>query len=106
MKYLEKRRNEGHAAILKALAHPSRLLIVKKLSEKHYCVCELTAILGADTSTVSKNLSILQNAGIVTDCEQGTSIYCSLEAPRISERVDHVEQEGLSVKRGEASQWR
>ncbi len=44
MNDLEKRRSEGRAAILKALAHPSRLLIVEKLSEKSYCVCELTAM--------------------------------------------------------------
>jgi len=77
----EKRRTAGRAAILKALAHPSRLLIVEKLSEKPYCVCELTAMIGADTSTVSKHLSILRNAGIITDRKQGTSVYYSLEAP-------------------------
>jgi len=77
----EKRRTAGRAAILKALAHPSRLLIVEKLSEKPYCVCELTAMIGADTSTVSKHLSILRNAGIISDRKQGTSVYYSLEAP-------------------------
>ena len=77
----EKRRTAGRAAILKALAHPSRLLIVEKLSEKPYCVCELTAMIGADTSTVSKHLSILRNAGVISDRKQGTSVYYSLEAP-------------------------
>jgi ArsR family transcriptional regulator len=78
---VEKQRSEGRAAILKALAHPSRLLIVEKLSEKSYCVCELTAMVGADTSTVSKHLSILRNAGLISDRKEGTSVYYSLEAP-------------------------
>jgi ArsR family transcriptional regulator len=88
---LERRRSEGRAAILKALAHPSRLLIVEKLSEKPYCVCELTRMVGADTSTVSKHLSILRNAGIISDRKQGTSVYYSLEAPCLLRLLTCVE---------------
>jgi ArsR family transcriptional regulator len=98
MNNLEKRRSEGRATILKALAHPSRLLIVEKLSEKPYCVHELTAMIGSDTSTVSKHLSILRNAGIVSDSKQGTSVYYSLEAPcllRLLECVESVIQQNL-----------
>ena len=91
MNDLERRRREGRAAILKALAHPSRVLIVERLAEKPYCVCELTAMVGADTSTVSKHLSILRNAGIVSDSKQGTSVYYSLEAPCLLRLLDCVE---------------
>jgi ArsR family transcriptional regulator len=94
----EQRRSAGRAAILKALAHPSRLLIVEKLCEKPYCVCELTAMVGADTSTVSKHLSILKNAGIISDRKQGTSVYYSLEAPcllRLLGCVESVIQKNL-----------
>jgi DNA-binding transcriptional ArsR family regulator len=91
MTEFEKRRTSGRAAILKALAHPSRLLIVEKLSEKPYCVCELTAMIGADTSTVSKHLSILRNAGIISDRKQGTSVYYSLEAPCLLRLLGCVE---------------
>ncbi len=87
----EQRRSTGRAAILKALAHPSRLLIVEKLSEKSYCVCELTAMIGADTSTVSKHLSVLKNAGIISDKKQGTSVYYSLEAPCLLRLLGCVE---------------
>jgi DNA-binding transcriptional ArsR family regulator len=87
----ERRRSEGRAVILKALAHPSRLLIVEKLAEKSYCVCELTAMIGADTSTVSKHLSILRNAGVISDRKQGTSVYYSLEAPCLMRLLDCVE---------------
>jgi DNA-binding transcriptional ArsR family regulator len=87
----EKRVSEGRAAILKALAHPSRLLIVEKLAEKSYCVYELTAMIGADTSTVSKHLSILKNAGIISDRKQGTSVYYKLEAPCLLRLLGCVE---------------
>ena len=87
----EKLRSEGRAAILKALAHPSRIFIVEKLAEKPYCVCELTAMIGADTSTVSKHLSVLKNAGIITDKKHGTSVYYSLETPCLMRLISCVE---------------
>lgn len=91
MTEVERRRSEGRAAILKALAHPSRLLIVEKLAEKPHCVCELTEMVGSDTSTVSKHLSILRNAGIISDRKQGTSVYYSLEAPCLLRLLTCVE---------------
>jgi len=55
------------AEILKALAHPTRLFLVDRLSRREHCVCELVELVGVDFSTVSKHLSILKNAGFVTD---------------------------------------
>jgi ArsR family transcriptional regulator, arsenate/arsenite/antimonite-responsive transcriptional repressor len=63
------------ANILKALAHPSRLLIVEELSKKEKCVCELREMIGDDASTVSKHLSVLKNAGIITDDKRGLNVY-------------------------------
>jgi ArsR family transcriptional regulator, arsenate/arsenite/antimonite-responsive transcriptional repressor len=71
---------KAKADILKALAHPSRLLMVEALSEKTLCVCELQTLVGADMSTVSKHLSVLKHAGVVTDEKRGTSVYYSLSA--------------------------
>jgi len=31
------------------------------------CECELTEMIGADTSTVSKHLAVLKGAGVVTE---------------------------------------
>ncbi len=55
--------------IIKALAHPSRLCMVEELSKKEKCVYDLTDIVCADISTVSKHLAILKKAGIV-ECEK------------------------------------
>lgn len=88
----EKTRSVGRAQILKALAHPSRIFIVDKLSEQPHCVCELTEMIGSDTSTVSKHLSIMKNAGIISDRKQGTTVYYSLEAPCLLRFIGCVEQ--------------
>ena len=69
---------QRRAHVIKALAHPSRLLIVDKLAEHEHSVGELTTLVGSDMSTVSKHLSVLKNVGVVQDEKRGASIYYSL----------------------------
>jgi len=68
----------ARANIIKAMAHPTRLFIVDQLAKRERCVCELTAMIGADVSTVSKHLSILRNAGIVADEKRGSQVFYAL----------------------------
>jgi ArsR family transcriptional regulator len=72
---------EQRAAIMKAMAHPSRLMMVDALAHGEQCVCDLTTLVGHDISTVSKHLSILKNAGIVEDEKRGKNVYYSLKVP-------------------------
>lgn len=76
-----RQRYEARAHIIKAMAHPTRLFIVDQLSKQEHCVCELTEMIGADVSTVSKHLSILKQAGIVVDDKRGLQVYYSLKVP-------------------------
>lgn len=69
------------ARIFKALGHPSRLLMVDAMRNGEKCVCELRELVGDDMSTVSKHLSILREAGVVTSEKRGTNIYYSLKLP-------------------------
>ncbi|MBN2579429.1 MAG: winged helix-turn-helix transcriptional regulator, partial [Pirellulales bacterium] len=60
-------RYESRAGIVKALACPARLMIVDELAEfGERSVQELTAMIGTDASTVSRHLSTLKNAGVIT----------------------------------------
>lgn len=72
---------EGKAEVFKALAHPTRILFVEELAKGEQCVCELTALVDADISTVSKHLSVLRRAGIVSDEKRGNMVFYSLRAP-------------------------
>ena len=56
---------EARARIAKALAHPSRLLLLDALFEREMCVHDLTELVGSDQSTVSKHLAVLKEAGLV-----------------------------------------
>jgi DNA-binding transcriptional ArsR family regulator len=87
-----KSRFEAKARIIKAMAHPTRLFIVDELSRKSRCVCELTDLIGADTSTVSKHLSILRSAGIVQDEKRGLQVWYTLKMPCILNFFGCVDQ--------------
>lgn len=74
---------EARAKVIKAMGHPTRLFMVDQLSKGERCVCELTEMVGADTSTVSKHLSILKNAGIVSMEKRGAQVFYQLRVPCI-----------------------
>jgi len=78
-------RYAARATVAKALAHPTRLLIVDELAKRERCVCELTALVGADISTVSKHLALLRNAGLVNVERRGASMLYSLKCPCVSD---------------------
>ncbi|MHC4063309.1 MAG: ArsR/SmtB family transcription factor [Planctomycetota bacterium] len=56
---------EARAKVAKALAHPTRLLLLDVLNETEMCVGDLTELVGADQSTVSKHLAVLKEVGLV-----------------------------------------
>ena len=74
---------EERAAVLKALAHPSRLMMIEALSHGERCVCDLTELVGHDISTVSKHLTVLRKSGIVEDNKRGKQVYYRLKVPCI-----------------------
>ena len=84
-------RFEARARIIKAMAHPTRLFIVHRLRDKEYCVQDLTDMIGADMSTVSRHLSVLRNVGIVADERRGTTVYYSLRMPCVLGFLECVE---------------
>jgi len=47
------------------------------------CVCEFVREIDADFSTISKHLSILKEAGIVSDEKRGKQVFYHLKTPCI-----------------------
>jgi ArsR family transcriptional regulator len=83
MRKISARQFEARAQIIKALAHPTRLIMVDELSRGERCVCELRDLVKADISTVSKHLSVLKQAGIVDDDKRGLQVWYRLKVPCI-----------------------
>jgi len=72
-------RYEARAKIAKAMAHPTRLLLLDALKEKEMCVCDLTKLVKADQSTVSKHLAILKEAGLIGLRKMGPMNFYSVK---------------------------
>jgi len=72
---------KSHLKIFKALGEKSRLRILKMLEVKPMCVCEITSVLGLAPSTVSKHLSLLQDAGLIEDTKDGKWVNYALSSP-------------------------
>lgn len=101
---MKRKRNrfEARARIAKAMAHPSRLMMLEALEAKECCVCELTELVGADQSTISKHLAILKQAGLVEDRKAGVMVYYRIKVCCLQgfwECVEGVLAENLKSQR-------
>jgi ArsR family transcriptional regulator, arsenate/arsenite/antimonite-responsive transcriptional repressor len=93
------RRLERRSSLLKALAHPARLLIIELLEESPRCAGELTEAIGSDKTTVSKHLAVLKRAGLVKDKKRGTFSEYSLACGCVTRFIDCIES---GAEEGEA----
>ena len=82
---MEREIYEIRAKIFKALAHPSRLMIVDALQEGAKPVGDLVALIGAEYATVSRHLAQLKDAGIIAeDHKEKNQVFYRLEVTCIS----------------------
>ena len=68
-------------AIIKALAHPTRLQIAESLFDGPRCVSDLHAETGFDLSTVSKHLNLMREAGWIRCEKKGLQVFYELACP-------------------------
>lgn len=73
---------ENVAHFFKALSEPARLRIITLLLNGERCVCDLIAVLDLPQSTVSRHLSYLKNAGLISGRRQGLWMYYSMAKPK------------------------
>ena len=67
------------AARFKALADPTRVAIVNRLSAAdEVCVCDLTAAFDLSQPTISHHLRVLRDAGLVESSRRGTWAFYRL----------------------------
>lgn len=74
---------KNRADILKALAHPVRVLILDALMEGERCVCELNELATIHQSNISRHLAILKKAGVVADRRDGMKVFYRILTPCI-----------------------
>jgi ArsR family transcriptional regulator len=85
--------------ILKALAHPTRLVILDILRDGEQCVCHLEATLKLRQAYISQQLMILKQAGLVESRRDGLNLYYRVVKPDISAALDALQAAiGVSSK--------
>ncbi len=79
------------AEFFKALAHPTRVRILKHLRESERCVCEFTEDLDIEQSNMSQHLAILRKQGIVSFRKEGLKVIYKVEYPQVYQILELVE---------------
>jgi len=73
--------------VFKALSHPTRLQILKLLSIRDMCVCEIMVILNATQPTTSHHLNILENMGLIDERREGKWVFYSVADPKLLQNM-------------------
>lgn len=78
-------------ALFHGLSDPTRLAILKRLTEGEARVVDLTGLLGVAQSTVSAHLACLRDCGLVTGRPEGRQMFYSLTRPELMDLLASAE---------------
>lgn len=73
---------EQAGRLLKVLANPARLLLMCQLAQGEMCVGELEGMVGITQPTLSQQLGVLRDEGLVSTRREGKSIYYRIDSPQ------------------------
>ncbi len=76
---------EIRAKIIKAMAHPARLMMIEFLKGGERSFSEIFDLFKLDKSTVSKHLLVMKEAGIVSSRKEGMDMIYRLDVPCITD---------------------
>ena len=76
------------AEFFKALAHPSRIMIIDSLRSGEKSVGDIQAGLVDEPVSASQHLALLRSKGIVVGRKSGTSVYYRIRDPKIFDLLD------------------
>lgn len=81
---------DGAVIVLRALAHPVRLGIMRRLAARpETCACDFTQVFAVSQPTISQHLKVLREAGLVRTRRRGTQICYSI-CPQTLDEVTSV----------------
>ena len=75
-----RRSAEEAGRLMKALSNPDRLLLMCQLAQGELRVGELEEIVGIVQPTLSQQLSVLREEGLVSTRREGTAIYYRIDS--------------------------
>jgi ArsR family transcriptional regulator len=78
--------------LMKALSDETRLRIFNLLLERECCVCEVMQVLDISQTRASRNLGILQNAGLLKTQRNGLWVLYSVDWHTANRYATHLSQ--------------
>ncbi len=78
------------AEFCKAMAHPTRIHLLRSLKEGEKSVNELAKVVGVTQANASQHLAILRQFGLLNTRRDGSTIYYRISDHRIIEACDLV----------------
>ncbi len=83
--------NQLVSNVFKALAHPTRIQIVKLLMKGEMCVCEILPNLDSEQSNTSQHLTVLKNQGILESRKDGAKVIYAIKNKEVCKMIDLAE---------------
>jgi len=83
--------NQLVANIFKAMAHPTRVQIVKLLKEGPLCVCNILPQLESEQSNTSQHIALLRNQGILDNKKDGSMVIYKIKSPEVLQMIELAE---------------
>ena len=83
------------AEFFKIIGDPTRTKILFALDQNEMCVCDIANVVGMSKSSVSHQLAILRNSGIVKYRREGKEVYYTLDDEHVKQvfevGIEHIE---------------
>jgi len=85
--------NENKIAnFFKAIAHPTRINILKTIKEHDFCVNDISDLLKLNQPNTSQHLAILKNKNILTKTKKGNEVCYRINDPAIMNLIENAEK--------------
>ena len=83
------------AEFFKIIGDTTRTKILFALDQNEMCVCDIANVVGMSKSSVSHQLAILRNSGIVKYRKEGKEVYYTLDDEHVKQvfevGIEHIE---------------
>lgn len=99
---------EAEVNLLRVLADPTRLKLLKLVMQEELCVCELVDLLEVSQPAVSQHMAKLKLLGLVQEHRSGMWTYYRADPARVEEawaRVGDLLRAGIADVPAMAPEW-
>ena len=90
---------QARARVMKALGHSARVQILDLLDQQDLCLCDLHPLFKMRQPTLSRHLSVLKQAGLITERRAGPRLILHLATPCILRALDCAMETVQTIQR-------